>query len=76
MNNNFGTADLYLASTLHSLGFKIDGVKTEGKKLLFLFIDRNDREEIIRQFYNGDLQVNALKFVDSIRNLKSLTFNL
>lgn len=75
MNVNYETQDLYLASALLTAGLKVNGVRTEGKKCIFVFQDRQDRQDLVKQYCNSDLQVTLSRYVDSLKNLKSLTFN-
>lgn len=69
------TSDLYLSAFLKSQGLKLLDKKTEGRKVTFIFQDRNDREDLIRQFFNGGL-VNITVFKSAIQDLKTMVFNV
>lgn len=73
--NCFETSDLYLAAVLLTLKFKISSIKTEGRRTIFIFLDNEDRQKIVTNYYNGDLKIKAIDFIDSIKNLKAMTFN-
>ncbi|MCX5782730.1 MAG: DUF5659 domain-containing protein [Elusimicrobia bacterium] len=71
----FETSDLYLAAVLHALKFKISEVKTEGRRTVFIFVDDESRRKAIVEYYNGELEIKARDFIDSVKNLKAMTFN-
>ena len=72
----YQTSDLYLSAFLKAKGFHLfDKKYTEGKKVIFIFDDRKDREELVRQFFNGGL-VNITAFKSAIQDLKTMVFNI
>ena len=73
--NDFSTSDLYLAAFLKAKGLKLIDKKTEGKKVFFIFEDRKDREDLVRQFFNDGL-VNITAFKSAIQDLKTMIFNI
>ena len=73
--NDFLTSDLYLSAFLKAKGLKLIDKKTEGKKVFFIFEDRKDREDLVRQFFNDGL-VNITAFKSAIQDLKTMVFNV
>ena len=69
----YKTRDLYEAAAILSLGFKFEGLENvnRSKAYFFLFKDNGKIEKLSFSYFNGTLKVNARKFVDSIRFLKS-----
>ena len=70
----FTTSDLYSAVVLKTLGFMLLNVNGEGRRKTFVF-DRNSSklkpEELLQQYFNGYLEVNAKEFVHSINDIKT-----
>jgi len=75
MNKDFLTSDLYLAAFLKAKGLQLLDKKTEGKRVSFIFEDRDDRENLVRQFFNDGL-VNITIFKSAIQDLKTMVFNV
>ena len=73
--NDFLTSDLYLSAFLKAKGLKLIDKKTEGKKVIFIFEDREDRNDLIGQFFNDGL-VNITAFKSAIQDLKTMVFNI
>ena len=73
---NYKTSDLYLAAFLRAKGEELENIEKNGPKMTFVF--KKDHEELkdeIIKFYNAQGSIEPLKFIDAIRNMKSLTFN-
>lgn len=77
MTQEFSTADLYLASLLKSkYKLKIKQVLKEGKQIFFVFDSAaGDIDQLLRDFYAGECEINAGEYVKEIKNLKSMTYN-
>lgn len=73
--NIFKTTDLYLAAVLYSCGLKISTIEPDGRRCIFCFIDNKERDETIRKFCNRELKLDIAGFIDSLKRLKSMTFN-
>lgn len=72
----FRTSDLFLASFLKASGFEIDDViKTEGKTV-FCFIDKEDRKQLVKDYFNNKATIECLSFVRAQRELKGMLYNL
>jgi hypothetical protein len=71
---NYGTTDLYLASFLKARGMRLLRTEREGRRATFVFQNRIDREDLLRDFYNdGQIQINA--FVHAMQDLKAVVYN-
>jgi len=77
-NEIYSTKDFYLAAFLKAKNLKfLKTVKSEkGNEFYFCFLRDGDTGEIINNFYSGTGKVSAVKFVNAIRDLKALIYNL
>jgi hypothetical protein len=73
--DTYMTSDLYLSAFLKAKGLKLIDKKTEGKKVIFIFQDAKDREDLVRQFFNDGL-VNITAFKGAIQDLKTMVYNV
>jgi hypothetical protein len=74
-DNRYSTTDLWLASYLKANNLRITDIEREGRRVTFIFEDREDREQLVKDFFNdGLIKVNALK--NAFQDLKSVVFNL
>ena len=80
MNENeiYSTKDFYLAAFLKAKDLKLLKTVKSIKKneFYFCFLEDGDTREIINNFYSGAGTVSAAKFVNAIRDLKALIYNL
>ena len=73
--SSYETTDLYLATFLKVRGFRLLDAKRDGRRVTFVFEDRQDRNEILRSFYNeGTVSANAFK--NALQDLKSVIYNV
>ena len=72
-NETYSTNDFYLSAYLKAKGFKLANVERDGRRSTFIFEDRQDREDLIRDFYNDPFVNN---FTHAIRDLKATVFTL
>ncbi len=70
----YRTSDLYLSAFLKAKGLKLRDKHRDGNKFIFIFEDRDDREHLIREFFN-DGTVNITAFKNAIQDLKTMVFN-
>lgn len=65
--------DMYSAAILRSLSYRlIDLDRSEGSYALFVFDDpKSTADQVLREHWDGELQVNSRDFVESIRELKT-----
>lgn len=72
-SQTFQTHDLYLASALKINGFKLlDLKKDERGHGLFIFEERDDRPQIVRGYFSGELTGSLKAFSNAWADLKSL----
>ena len=70
---NFCTSDLVLSALLKVNDFKLLRLDRDGKKSVFVFEEKEERPEIVMRFINRAMTVEPIRFMEEIRNLKSLT---
>jgi len=75
-NDLYKTRDFYLACFLKTKGLQLVEVIREGKVAVFSFKLTGNLNQIITNFYNGTEMVSAISFINSIRDLKALIYNI
>ena len=70
----YKTSDVWLASFLLASNLRLERADWEDGKLVFGFEDEGNAEELIRDFMNDIATVQAKRFVEAFRNLKSLIY--
>jgi hypothetical protein len=69
----FQTSDLYLASALKLHGFKLLDLRSDGRgKGIFVFTDREDRPQFVKNYFGGELTGSLKGFSNAWSDLKSL----
>lgn len=73
---NLITSDLYFAAFLQSTGCKIVKTEPDGSKNVFHFEDDQGRENLKEVYFNEmeGSKVQALRYANAIRSLKTLCF--
>jgi len=72
----FNIQDFYQASFFISKDFKLVRInKTNPQRALFVFEDREDRQNLLEDFLFGRAQVDPKRFVTAIKELKSLLYS-
>jgi hypothetical protein len=74
MNATYATSDFYLASYLKARGLELEDAQREGRRTIFVFSDRDDRTNLVREFYN-DGMVRVSAFTHAIQDLKAVVYN-
>jgi hypothetical protein len=73
MDKTFKTYDLYLASALKISGFRlIDLRKDDRGRGSFVFEDRLDRPQFVKDYFSGELTGSLKAFSNAWADLKSL----
>jgi hypothetical protein len=72
--NTYSTSDLYLSAFLKARGMRLKDKFRNGNKFVFIFDDRDDRKELIQEFFN-DGTVSITAFKNAIQDLKTMVFN-
>ncbi len=67
--------DLMRAAALLALGVPLSGLNSRGRFYDFLFEDSKRCESIEQSWWRGDLEVNAVKYADSVKRLKNMVFS-
>lgn len=74
-DNTYKTSDLYLSAYLKAKGLRLLDKRRDGNKFTFIFDDRQDRKDLIQEFFN-DGMVNITAFKSAIQDLKTMVFNV
>lgn len=72
----FETTDFYLACFLRSVGYEILLMQRQGRRSVFVFRDRPERQADMMAFYNNEGSVRPLEFVRVIKDMKALVHNV
>ena len=70
---SFSSSDIVLSAVLKISGFRLLHVRRDGSKAIFVFEDKLERPEIVMRLVNREMKIEPLRFMEEIRNLKSLT---
>ena len=71
----FETSDFYLACFLRYVGFDLTELRREGKRCVFVFRDKKERQANIMDFYNNKTTIHPLSFIGTIKDMKSIIHN-
>jgi hypothetical protein len=75
-SNNFTTSDFYTACLLLASGYHLVGInKADSRRYRFIFTDQSYRAQLVGGYFDGLIDINARKFVNAIKELKSLMYN-
>lgn len=76
MDGTYRSSDLYISAWLLSKGLELRGIdRTNKQRNDFLFQDRADRPELVRQFTCGSAIGNIADFVFSMRKCKRVLYS-
>jgi len=65
------TTDFYFTAFLVTMGHKMISAKSLGKKMIFGFPSDPNIDALARSFYNNEIQVPVLSYVNALRTVKS-----
>jgi hypothetical protein len=71
----FETRDFYLACFLRCTGYALLELRAEGRRKVFVFEDRPDREADVLSFFGDRTTVPPLAFSSTIKDMKALLHN-
>lgn len=71
----YQVSDFYLAAYLKAKNFKLVNLEKEGRRVIFVYEDRDDRPQLTKDFYNDGL-IQVSPFIHAIQDLKSIIYNL
>lgn len=70
-NDFYKTSDLALAAVI-SLSIPLEAIdRAGGQKAQFIFCRTNDLDEIISQYWRGEIRVEPRQFFNAIRDIKT-----
>ena len=73
--DTYKTSDLYLSAFLKAKGLRLLDKQRSGNRFIFIFDDRDDRKELIQEFFN-DGMISITAFKNAVQDLKTLVFNV
>lgn len=71
----YQVSDFYLAAYLKAKQFNLVDLDRQGRRVIFIFEDRDDRSQLTKDFYNDGL-IQVSPFIHAIQDLKSIIYNL
>mgnify|MGYP001561074485 CR=1 FL=1 len=76
MNNQaeYSTRDIYISVILKSLNIPLLRIESNGRQGIFVFKSSEALENIISQYFNGELKLNPRTVFDNWKALKSQAF--
>lgn len=76
MTQTYRTSDLYIASYLLSKGLELRGVdRRDSQRCDFVFIDREDRPNLVRAFMCGQAEGNLTDFLYHFKRAKRVLYS-
>ena len=70
----YATTDFWLSAYLKANDFYLLRVWRDNGRTVFVFADRDDREEVVRDFYNdGIVKISAIRH--AFKDMKSSIYN-
>jgi len=72
----FFTKDLYLAAFVKAKGVRLVETVKQGNIATFGFERTDNLEELIKGYFEGTETVEAIKFVEAVKNLKNYIYNI
>jgi signal transduction protein with GAF and PtsI domain len=75
-NKYWSSHDLGCAAALVSLGFDLMALNKENpQKVKFIFKSTEDIEEVIKEYWNRGLQVDAQTYFNSLKSIKNQIYS-
>jgi hypothetical protein len=75
-NKSYKTSDTYITAWLLSKGLQLQGIdRHNSQRCQFIFQDRPDRPDLVRQFMCGSATGNVVDFVFYMRRAKRLLYS-
>lgn len=69
----FTSSDFYLAVFLRAKDFQLlNTIKSNPHRVLFVFEDREDRQNLVEDFLFGRTRIEPKRFISAIKELKQL----
>lgn len=74
VSRTYATSDIWLAAYLKAKGMTLSGTEREGRRCVFLFEDRPDREHLVLDFVNRGV-VEIAPYRHALDDLKAVVYN-
>lgn len=75
-NGKYRTSDLYVSAWLLSQGLVLEGLgHSNGRRIDFVFEDREDRLGLVKQFISGQAIGNVGDYSHALRKCKNLLYD-
>jgi len=74
IKNYYKVKDLYIVSLLLCLNFNFKQTERVGDVLFFYFDCKEDCEKIVSDYYNRNIKIEPLKYVESMKVAKNLIY--
>jgi len=71
----FETRDFYLACFLRSSGYRLNEMRSDGRRKVFVFEDRSTRTSDVMAFFADEAAVPPFAFSSTIKQMKALLHN-
>lgn len=79
-SNTYATTDFYSAVTLRTYGFRLIAVEQRGRGKSWFIFENNAKdmtaEEVLQDYWDRLLQLDARTFVDNINELKTRLYSV
>jgi hypothetical protein len=76
-NGTYRTSDLYIAAWLLSKGLELKDIdRRDRRRSDFIFVDRQDRPELVRSFMCGRATGNLADFIYYLKRAKRLLYSV
>ena len=76
-DRTYRTSDFYICAWLLSKGLQLQGLDRSNKRrITFIFIDREDRPQLVKSFACGQAIGNLSDFIYYIRKTKKLLYSI
>lgn len=69
------TSDFYLTAYLLARSILLQDSHTEGTRMVFSFIETENTDDLVNEFYRSQGQVEPSAYANAIRALKSLIYS-
>lgn len=76
VNRIYRTSDLYIAAWLLSKGLELKDIDRRSRRCDFVFVDRQDRPELVRSFLCGRAAGNLADFIYCLKRAKRLLYSV
>lgn len=72
--NLYQTKDIFIASTLYAMGFKLQDTEWVNGECFFIFKNRDKCKKIVTEYYSDELNVSPRLLFYGFRTIKSIIY--